>query len=66
MKDAQLRNFIESWKINKTMLATCIGMPQSTFLNKFSDKNDLYSFTAEEEKQIKMWCKEMAKEARAL
>ena len=44
---ADIREVIEKWKISKTILAEKMGLPRSTFANKYSEKHYLL-FTYDE------------------
>lgn len=48
----RLREFINSWKINKTLLAQKMKMPSGTFKKKYSINQTKYDFTSREVKKL--------------
>lgn len=43
-----LEELLDKWKINRTMLASKMGMTKGLFCNKLSDKTPKYRFFPEE------------------
>jgi len=48
-----LSSLISSWKLNKVLLASKMGMPAGTFKNKLSERQTAYRFTEAETETLK-------------